>query len=92
MTDINVQSIVRDWLVANGYDALALTDDWDGCGCGIDYLFPCDGPCNRCQPAHRITWEECVERFQEEGDQCPNGLTEAECDGCYAVGRKAIDD
>jgi len=82
---VNCEDIIHEYLTANGYEGLAQTEDWDGCGCGLDDLMCCDGPCDRCQPAYRVTWENCVVRYTEEADQCPNGLSEAECFGCYSL-------
>lgn len=40
---MNVQSIVTDWLLANGYDGLYNGDC--KCGCDTEDLMPCDNPC-----------------------------------------------
>ena len=52
-----VREIVREYLVANGYDGL-----WnDDCGCPLDDFMPCDPDwkfIGDCQPGHAKTWVE----------------------------------
>jgi len=46
---MNVQEIVKEWLIANGYDGLCR----DGCGCKIDNLMCCDGhDISQCVPGY----------------------------------------
>lgn len=37
-----VKEIVELYLKAHGYDGLYQDDGMVGCGCGVDFLFPCD--------------------------------------------------
>jgi len=80
MTD--VRGIVREYLVAHGYDGLTHCEDWDGCGCGLDDLIACDEACHHCKPAYGITWDTC--QYRDE-DGCPEGLDRATCGGCYSL-------
>ena len=52
---MNLKELVKDWLVAHGYDGLynnydELCNNHSG-GCRINDLFPCGG-LNDCQPAY----------------------------------------
>jgi hypothetical protein len=47
----NVKEIVAEYLKANGYGGLHN----DECGCFDDDLIPCDGPCDSCQPAYKVS-------------------------------------
>ena len=47
---MNVKSIVKEYLAANGYGGLHNDD----CGCFDDDLFPCDGPCDSCEAAYKV--------------------------------------
>ena len=52
MTEMNVGTIVREWLIRNGYDGLV--SDRCECGCSIDDLMPCGFDCiESCLPAYR---------------------------------------
>lgn len=48
---MKVSEVVLQYLQANGFDGLS----GDGCGCGLDDLFPCDGmgDCLECVPARK---------------------------------------
>jgi hypothetical protein len=50
---MTVSDIVKEYLVANGFDGLCLPGE---CGCGIEDIHPCDVNENvlECEPAHRI--------------------------------------
>lgn len=48
---MTVKEIVIEYLKANGFDGLCT----ENCGCGIDDLICCDGPCYLCEPAYRRT-------------------------------------
>lgn len=51
--DLNVRTIVEDWLMKCGYTGLYGEGAGDGCGCRLDDLMPCDGvDCAGCQPGH----------------------------------------
>jgi len=41
MTKTTVESILKEWLVAHGFDGLSNCDD---CGCGISDFSPCRDP------------------------------------------------
>lgn len=47
---LRIVDIVADYLKTNGYDGLAYEDT--ECGCTLDDLAPCDGPCYDCMPAY----------------------------------------
>lgn len=69
---MTICEIVREYLVSHGYDGLASSEDWDGCGCGVGDLMPCGGPRTNCQPADghpgagRIYWK-CLLRAYSHG-------------------------
>jgi len=47
----NVKDIIREYLVANGYDGLF---NFDGeCACLLDDLMPCEQCCDECIPGYR---------------------------------------
>ncbi len=48
---MTMKEIIKTWLKANGYDGLC--DPEHECGCGIDDLILCGGPCDECQPGYR---------------------------------------
>lgn len=80
---MTVREIVREYLIANGYQGLAYCEDYDGCGCGLDDLIACGESCHNCKPAYKVEWENCALRSEEEG--CLYGLDEILCHGCYSV-------
>jgi hypothetical protein len=47
---MTVKEIVSKYLVDNGFGGLHNGD----CGCFDDDLFPCDGPCDSCEPAYKV--------------------------------------
>lgn len=50
--DINVKSIVVEWLKINNYDGLV--SDTSECGCSVDDLMPCGFDCiDTCLPAYK---------------------------------------
>jgi hypothetical protein len=61
---MNVQEILKNHLKSIGADGLCC----DGCGCGIDDLFPCDKTPSECKPAKKGIAEESGE-FYEVGDE-----------------------
>ena len=50
MSELTVRDILRQWLEANGYGGLY---DDNECGCAVDNLIPCDGPCYPCHPGYK---------------------------------------
>lgn len=74
MTD--VRGIIINFLKANGYDGLVNLEA--ECGCGLDELNLCDGPCVDCEPAYR--WATCDGCKALEGE---DGFCEWEGLGCY---------
>ena len=47
---MNVEEIVKNYLIENKFDGLV--DPCESCGCGIDDLMPCDCPnFNECEVA-----------------------------------------
>jgi hypothetical protein len=71
---MTVKEIVIKYLEENGFEGLVCWNtSWDGCGCGIEDLMPCDGECiDRCEPAYKVpcTGEDC-----EYGGDCKYHLT-----------------
>lgn len=60
---MNIQGLLQQYLVDNGYDGLV---SWDGeCGCLLTDLFPCDAPDGRCCPAYNHGSKEKFEMKQE---------------------------
>ncbi len=49
MSELTVRDILKQWLEANGYGGLY---DDNECGCAVDNLIPCDGPCYPCHPGY----------------------------------------
>lgn len=49
---MNVKTILREYLVAKGYDGLSL--DCGVCGCELDDLMGCDEAAENCRPAYRV--------------------------------------
>lgn len=51
--EVNVESIVYDWLIAHGYDGLCS----ENCGCGLHDFMCCipDMDISSCVPAYRRT-------------------------------------
>lgn len=64
----DVQIIVAEWLKENGYEGI----NGEYCGCPIDDLMPCDGPCASCEPAMRYDCDKCKHRET--------------CDDAYVIG------
>jgi len=100
MSEVNVRTIVAEWLRQHGYAGLTSP----GCaGCGIDRL-PCQELDERCLPVYRCNDQctpACTPAYRWD---CPCGLYDSElcpapdedCDGCYRTekqpGEKAEDD
>lgn len=52
---MSVRTIVRQHLLAAGYDGLYSTEDW--CACELDDLMPCDYDCTtvgNCEPGYKV--------------------------------------
>lgn len=50
---LTVRVIVAAWLTEHGYAGLYDDGhDWDGCGCTLDDLMPCEGGCEGCRPGY----------------------------------------
>lgn len=49
---MNVEQIVREYLVANGYDGLA--NDNGECGCDLEDLMPCGYQDAFCEVGHKV--------------------------------------
>jgi hypothetical protein len=70
MTMKTIKEIVKEYLVANGFDGLVHVDT--KCGCGIDDLF-CVAECPdaSCQAAHRVRCKRCgIELYSTEPGDC----------------------
>lgn len=67
-----VREIVKGWLDNHGYDGLCNPDA--ECACGVDWLLPCNSPCDKCQAAYKLPCDECAIQ-----DECTNG------DSLYSV-------
>ena len=85
MTPLNTCfDIVRDYLIANGYDGLA----GEECGCGLDDLAPCCETMNECRPAYHWPRINCPRADEEVDDHCE---WSGECgDGCYRTERRKV--
>lgn len=71
---VNIIKIVKEWLVANGYDGLA----GDECGCMIDDLMPCEQICPAvCVPGKKAECKNCGSQIIT-----PDGKDAEECEGC----------
>lgn len=55
------KEIIKKWLEDNGYTGL-FNDRYDGCGCGLNDLCPCDGEIAECQPAYERWCIYCPEK------------------------------
>jgi len=77
-----VRDIIREYLVANGYDGLCSEE----CGCGLDDLMPCEYGIQHCVPAEKViaTAEHYDPEFSEFGigDEIyvPDERKETPCD------------
>lgn len=45
-----IRTIVREYLEANGFEGLFNDTE---CACHLGDLFPCDGPCDECEPGYK---------------------------------------
>jgi hypothetical protein len=55
-TTLDVRAIIKDYLVAHGYDGLYCGCDVvgsDGCACIVDDLMPCGSSPDRCKPGYK---------------------------------------
>ena len=75
MTD--VKTIVSEYLKENGYDGLYCEADYDGCGCHLGDLFPCDNKWSlNCKPGYKahdgVGWiiQEDKPKEQPMTDKC----------------------
>ena len=69
MNTPDVQSILYDYLKANGFDGLC----GECCGCGLDSLMVCDYPRPDCEPAYKIKCKTCgavVFATEKDADEC----------------------
>ncbi len=67
---MDIQDILIEWLVENGYEGLC----YENCGCGVDALMVCggmwlDGPHLECEPAHKASPKEIKELELEGADR-----------------------
>lgn len=82
MSDIDVYDIVAEWLKANCYDGIC----GDGCGCPVDDLMPCDGPCSTCRPAMHYDCDKCKHR-----ETCEDAYMVGEGEGEFFADRGYCD-
>ena len=54
-----VIDIVREYLIANGYDGLCRVNDYEGCGCKLYDLFVCEYPQEDCIAAYANECKAC---------------------------------
>lgn len=73
MSEKTVQSIMKQWLIDNGYDGLCC----DECGCGVDDLMPCSGDygsgIDQCVPGFKVP---CDPETCEYGGECEYHISE----------------
>ena len=63
---INALEIVRQYLIANGYDGLV--DKEAECSCMLDDLMPCFGDAfTTCEAGHKL---DCPEEYADEYEFC----------------------
>lgn len=62
---VNLYEIVKNYLIAHGYDGLYNT--YLDCGCEIDDLFPCDSCEGECQPGYKVDCD-CTDGSWREHD------------------------
>jgi hypothetical protein len=62
---MTVKGILMEYLKEHGFDGLLNT--FMECGCGIEDLFPCECPSDKCEPAYK--WE-CVKEMCTGFDPC----------------------
>ena len=55
---MKVGEIIKQYLVENNFDGLF--DGDSECACLKEDLFPCDAPCDRCEPGHKLPCD-CAE-------------------------------
>ena len=48
--EMTVKEIVKNYLIANGFDGLY----GDECGCETSDLVPCGGPCDECMAGYKL--------------------------------------
>ena len=54
---MTVHDIIKKYLEDNGFDGLFNSNG--KCACSTANLFPCDGPCDECEPGYRV--EGCTD-------------------------------
>ncbi len=62
-----VEETVAQWLTDRGYSGL-YADDGE-CGCTLEDLSPCDGPCDSCRPGYRGPGRHAEETFRIYADK-----------------------
>lgn len=76
---MNIREIVKQWLIANNFDGL-YNDNYDGCGCEVKDLMPCDESGINCYAGYKAP--------------CP-GPEDGDCDGdCpwHITGKREVKD
>ncbi len=76
---MNLTEIIKEWLLANGYDGLFHADT--ECGCGMDDLMPCDQPSLDCMAGIRKICEDEESDFYGEPVFGPRPIEETKKDG-----------
>lgn len=79
---MTIDTIIRAYLLANGYDGLYNSEV--GCGCDLDDLFPCDQPNQDCSVGYRVPCPKLNKDYNEERDG------DCECDVSEQRGEKSF--
>ena len=69
MSNLNVEAIVKQYLIKNGYDGLCDSD----CGCSVDLLMPCGMVDFRCQAGYKRLCKNCPNEANCESDAREGG-------------------
>ncbi len=53
---MTLKDIIKEWLIKNGYEGLYENDSsYDGCGCAVEDLMPCDEPSINCMAGYKVS-------------------------------------
>ena len=68
---LSIREIIREYLVANGYEGLVNADA--ECGCDLEDLMACSEPGVTCKAAYRYDCTKCDLHSEEYNSDCPMG-------------------